>query len=277
MNMSYLKLKAKNRLVNNHFRCFLVSFLPYAIFSLLSLLNYYLYMFLKNTDFASLSLYAHILRPSILTVSLIISFILWRTARLLTDRYFYVKNNNSDVTFWNAVRGVTFRQFVTASMATVLKFFLGVAWSTVYLLPCAVMSGILAYALKYEEFNRYLFITLFASSVMLFFIGVSFLYMTMKRYTMTDAVIFACKEKDSLKAIEKSIKIMEGNTLKYSLYCLSFLGWLLSCLLVLPVFYVLPYKTMAKYSFYSFSSKSTFFKHTSQKPIVFYITKTVKE
>lgn len=277
MDLSYIKLKAKNRLVKNNFRCFLASALPYATFILLSLLNYYLYVFLKNTDFASVSSYAFILRPSIFTVSLAASFILWRTARLLTDRYFYVKNNNPDATFIEAARGVTFRQFITAAMATVLKFFLGIAWSAVYLSPCAVMSGIFAYALKYEDFNRYLFITLFASSVILFFIGISFLYVTMKRYTMTDAVIFACKEKDSLKAIEKSIKIMEGNTLKYSLYCLSFLGWVLSCLLVLPIFYVLPYKTMAKYSFYSFSSKSTFFKHKSQKPIVFYITKTVKE
>lgn len=277
MDLSYIKLKAKNRLVKNNFRCFLASALPYATFILLSLLNYYLYMFLKNTDFASVSSYAFFLRPSILTVSLVVSFIIWRTSRLLTDRYFYVKNNNPDASFLEAARGVTFRQFITAAMATVLKFFLGIAWSALYLSPCAVMSGIFAYALRYEEFNRYLFITLFASAVILFFIGVSFLYVTMKRYTMTDAVIFACKEKDSLKAIEKSIKIMEGNTLKYSLYCLSFLGWVLSCFLVLPIFYVLPYKTMAKYSFYSFSSKSTFFKHKSQKPIVFYITKTVKE
>lgn len=275
--MSYIKLKAKNRLVKNNFSCFLASALPYATFISLSLLNFYLYMFLKNTDFFSLSSYAHILRPLILTVSVVASFIIWRTARLITDRYFYVKNHNPDATFWKVARGVTFRQFITASMATVLKFFLGVAWSVVYLLPCAIMGGIFAYALEYEEFNRNLFITLFASTVILFFIGVSFLYVTMKRYTMTDAVIFACKEKDSLKAIEKSIKIMEGNTMKYSLYCLSFLGWLLSCLLVLPIFYVLPYKTMAKYSFYSVSSKSTFFKHSHQKPIVFYITKTVKE
>lgn len=276
MSLSYIKLKAKNRLVKNNFRCFLASALPYVAFISLSLLNYYLYIFLKNTDFASVSSYANVLRPSIFTVSVVISFILWRTARLLTDRYFYVKNHNSDATFIESARGVTFRQFITASMATVIKFFLGIAWSIPYLLPCALMSGIFAYALKYEEFNRYLFLTLFASSVILFFIGVSFLYVTMKRYTMTDAIIFDCKEKDSLKAIEKSIKIMEGNTLKYSLYCLSFLGWLLSCLLVLPIFYVLPYKAMAKYSFYSFSSKSTFFKHKAQKPIIFYITKTVK-
>lgn len=277
MDMSYVKLKAKNRLVKNNFRCFLASALPYAAFILLSLLNYYLYVVLKNTDFASLSSYAHILRPSLLTVSFVVSFIIWRTARLITDRFFYVKNNNPDATFWNSARGVTFHQFITASMATVLKFFLGVAWSVVYLLPCAVMGGIFVYAVKYEEFNRNLFITLFASTVILFFIGISFLYITMKRYTMTDAVIFAYKEKDSLKAIEKSIKIMEGNTLKYSLYCLSFFGWLLSCLLVLPIFYVLPYKTMAKYSFYGFSSKKEFIKQTSQKPIIFYITKTVKE
>lgn len=277
MELSYIKLKAKNRLVKNIFICFLVSFLPYAALILLSLLNYYLFIFLKNTDFASVSSYAYILRPLLLTVSVILSFIIWRTARLITDRFFYVKNHNPDASFRDSLRGVAFQQFITVSMSTVLKFFLGVAWSVIYLLPCALMGGIFVYAFRYEEFNRNLFVTLFASTVILFFIGISFLYVTMKRYTMTEAVIFACKEKDSLKAIEKSIKIMEGNTLKYSLYCLSFFGWVLSCVLVLPIFYVLPYKTMAKYSFYSFYSKSTFFKQAEQKPIIFYITKTVKE
>lgn len=277
MDMSYIKLSAKNRLVKNNFRCFFVSVLPYATFILISLLNYYLYVFLKNTDFASVSSYANVLRPSILTVSIVVSFVLWRTARLLTDRYFYVKNHNPDATFRGAVKGLSFRQFFTAGMATVLKFFLGIAWGALYLFPCVVMTGVLYYAVTYEELNRNLFITLFASAVILFFIGVSFLYVTMKRYTMTDAIIFTCKEKDSLKAVEKSIKIMEGNTLKYSLYCLSFLGWILSCFLLVPIFYVMPYKTMAKYSFYDYLTKSRFFKHNSQKPIVFYVTKTVKE
>lgn len=277
MDMSYIKLNAKNRLVKNHFRCFIAAIFPYVTLILLSLLNYYLYMFLKNTDFTSVSSYANVLRPSILTVSMVISFILWRTARLMSDRYFYVKNHNPDATFFWVVKSLSFRQFITAGMASVLKFFLGVAWASVYLLPCALMSGIFTYALKYEEFNRYLFLTLFASSVILFFIGVSFLYVTMKRYSMSNAVIFTFKEKDSLKALEKSIKIMEGNTLKYSLYCLSFLGWVLSCLLIVPAFYVIPYKAMAKYSFYDSLTKSTFFKHHEQKPIVFYITKTVKE
>ncbi len=277
MNTSYIKLNAKNRLVANNFRCFAVSILPYAAFISLSLLNYYLFIFLKNTDFAVLSSYSQILRPLLFTVSLSLSFILWRTARLITDRYFFIKNNNSEAGFLHSLKGITFRLFITASMATVLKFFLCIAWGVVYFLPCAVMGGIFAYAIQYEEYNRNLFVTLFAAAVIMFFIGISFLYVTMKRYSMTDAVIFACKEKDSLKAVEKSIKIMEGNTLKYSLYCLSFIGWLLSCLLVVPVFYVLPYKTMAKYSFYRSVTKSTFFKHQSEKPIVFYITKTVKE
>lgn len=277
MNMSYIKLKAKNRLVKNTFSCFAVSFFPYATFILLSLFNYCLFVLLKNAIFAPLSSYADVLRPIIFTLSLTFSFIIWRISRFITDRFFYVKNHNPDASFRKSLKGITFRQFITVSMATVIKFFLGIAWGVLYLLPCTAMGGILIYAIKYEEFNRNLFISLFASTVILFFIGVSFLYVTMKRYTMTDAVIFTFKEKDSLKAIEKSIKIMEGNTLKYSVYCLSFFGWILSCVLVIPIFYVLPYKTMAKYSFYSLYSNPNYYKPQSQKPIVFYINKKVTE
>lgn len=277
MNMSYIKLKAKDRLVKNTFSCFAVSFLPYATFVSLSLFNYYLFMFLKNTSLAPLSSYADVLRPSIFTLSLIISFIIWRITRFITDRFFYVKNHNPDATFRQSIKGVTFRQFITATFVSVLKFFMGIAWGVLYLLPFTVMGGIFIYSIEYEDFNRNLSVTLFASTVILFFIGISFLYVTMKRYTMAEAIIFTCKEKDSLRAIEKSIKIMEGNTLRYSLYCLSFLGWILSCVLVIPIFYVLPYKTMAKYSFYSLHSKSNYYRQQSQKPIVFYINKKVTE
>ena len=277
MNTSYIKLKAKDRLVKNHFNCFIVSILPYLTFFSLLIFNYYLYSFLKNTHFDSISSYSVYVKSLILTLSISFSFVLWRTMRFLSDYYFFMKNNGEKIHFFSLIKKVSLRQLVTSSMASILKFFLSVAWGTLYLFPCVIVTGVFIYAFKYEDFNRNLLTTLFVAVVILFFIGVSFLYFTMKRYTMTDAVIFTSKEKDSIKAIEQSIELMEGNTVKYALYCLSFFGWLLSCILVVPLFYVLPYKVMAKYSFYNGITKSTVSHHPQEKPIIFYVTKTAKE
>ncbi len=272
--MSYLKLKAKNRLVKNYFSCFCIGFLPYTVFIFLSVLNYYLFIWLKIFDFGEYSL---TIRPAILTLSIVLSLFAWRSARFITARYFYCKNHNPEITFIKTLKGVKFSQLFTATMCSILKFFLSVAWGSVYLLPCAIMGGVLYYSVRFEEFNRNLTITLAISFVFLFVLGLAFLYVTLKRYSFSDGIIFSQKEKDSIRVLEKSISITEGRGIKYSVYCLSFAGWLLSCLLILPIFYVLPYKIMSKYAFFDWLSGKQYKKVQSQKPIIFYVNKAIIE
>ncbi len=272
--MSYLKLKAKNKLVKKYISCFCVGFLPYAIFISLCIFNYYLFTWLKIFDFGEYSL---TIRPAILTFSIALSFFACRSVRLITSRYFYCKIHNSEITFLKAVGGVNCRQLFTATMCSILKFFLSVAWATVYLLPCAVMTGVLYYSLRFEELNRNLNITLVVSVIFLFALGLAFLYVTLKRYAFIDGIIFSQKEKDSIRVLEKSIVLTEGKAVKYSAYCLSFAGWIFSCLLVVPIFYVLPYKIMSKYAFFDWANGKKYQKIKSQKPIIFYVNKATIE
>ena len=51
MKFSLIKMNAQKKLIKNHFICFCVSVLPYVTIVLLTLLNYYLYIFLKVIDF----------------------------------------------------------------------------------------------------------------------------------------------------------------------------------------------------------------------------------
>ena len=121
------------------------------------------------------------------------------------------------------------------------------------------------------DFTFNIGLTLLISSFILFIIGSAFLYITLKRYSMTSAIIFSCDEKDSLKIIEKSIEIMNGKSISFSLFNISFWGWALSCLMLVPIIYVLPYKLMAKYSYYNFATRKKVQEEAPQKPIVFYI------
>lgn len=273
MKFSYIKLNAQKRLVKNHFKCFLISVFPYVNIFLLTVLNYYLYIFLKSADFGFngfISSYAVYVKASLFTLSVISSFVLWEISQLVSEKFFFsrnIKNGNK----------LTFRKCITAISVSVLKFYLSVAWSAAFYSPFVVTTATLYYCIISGGYTFNVMLTLFVASIILLLIGSGFLYVTLKRYSMCNYVIFTEDETDSLKVIEKSIKLMEGNMVKYTFYGLSFSGWLLSCLLIVPFIYVLPYVKMAKYSYFKTLRKSTFFKHLSQKPIIFYIPEKIRE
>lgn len=279
MEMSYLKLNAKKRMVKNHFKCFAVSILPFVTILLLTVVNYYLLIMLKETDFSFnryISLYAEYIRPSLLTLSLIISFCLWKSICLFCESFFLLKTNNRKVSFKRAIKNVSFRQCVTFWVVSVIRFFLSVSWSTVYLSPCAAVSFLLIYCYRYENYGFGVNLTLFIASVLLFVIGFSYLYVTLKRYSMCASVILTEKEKDSLKVIAKSISIMEGNCVRYALYCLSFAGWVLSCILIIPLIYVVPFVAMGKWCFMNSLGRTKQVQKEPEKPIIFYIPKKLE-
>lgn len=278
MNTAYFKLKAKKQLVKNYFRCFSVSALPYVIIILLAILNYYFYILLKGISFDFLppdSLYAPYFKPTLLTVGAVLSFLVYMTLKTFSECYFYYKSIDRSTTYFKAVKTLSIKKIATAITVATLKFFLSVAWMGFYLAPSLVTSLALYYYLNSDGQKTNISLTLFASAVILFLVGLTNLFITLKRYSMCNAVLFSCNEKDSLKIIAESVEIMEGKSFKYALYCLSFFGWVVSCITVIPIFYVLPYKIMAKYSFYNGVTKGAEIKVKNEKPIIFYFTKTV--
>lgn len=280
MNTSYIKLNAKKHLVKCHFKCFLVSALPYVTIVLLGVLNYYLYFMLKDIDFSFLYLkssYAIYLRATLFTISVCLSIFLWRTVNVFTHQFYYDKSRNRDANYILSIKKLNFKKVFTILTTDILKLYLSLAWGALYFAPCLSVVATLYYYLNSGEFSRNMALTLTISAFILFFIGSFFLYATFKRYSMCYPIVFETGEKDSLVILEKSIDIMNGKSLNFSFYNISFVGWILSCLLVLPAFYVLPYKQMSKYSYYNFATREKVQEETPQKPIIFYVKKRVAE
>lgn len=269
MKFSYIKLNAQKKLIKNHFTCFCVSFLPYVTIVLLTLLNYYLYIFLKDTEFNFIPFilsYDVYVKASLFTLSLCVSFTLWKISQLYSHKYFFSRITKKHTK-------LHFRQYITAITVSILKFFLSVAWSAFYLLPCVATVATLYYSIQSGNYTFSVMLTLFVASAILFIIGISFIYITLKRYSMCNFVVFSETNTDAIKVIEKSINLTENNTVKFAFYNLSFIGWILSCILLIPVFYVLPYVKMAKYSFYNAITKPI---TLEQKPVIFYLNKKIK-
>lgn len=276
MNTSYIKLNAKKHLVKCHFKCFSVSVLPYVTIVLLGVLNYYLYFMLKDMELNFSYLkpsYAVYFRASLFTLSVCLSVILWRTVNIFTQYYFFCKSHNQEMSFLKSIKKLTFKNVMTIISTEILKLYLSVAWGAVFFAPCVSVVATLYYYWNSDEISRNITLTLIVSAFILFLIGSFFLFVTLKRYSMCYPIAFETDETDSLKVLEKSIEIMNGKCLNYSFYNMSFWGWGLSCVLVLPTFYVLPYKQMSKYSYYNFATRKNAQEEVPQKPIIFYIPK----
>lgn len=280
MEKSYLKLYAKKRMVKNYFRCFAVSIFPYVTIFSLAVLNYYLFILLRQTDFnfsAYISPYAEFIRMFLVTVCLVLSFCIWKSICLFKDNFFLLKALKNKVLFFKSLKYVSFSQCVTFSFVSIIRFFLTVSWCTVYFLPCLAVSLLLLYSYRNENYGYNVNLTLFVASTLLFIVGISFLYVTLKRYSMCSYVLLTEKEKNPLRVIARSINLMEGYTICYAFYCLSFVGWILSCLLVAPTVYVIPYLNVGKWCFLNSLDSQRFLKQESEKPIIFYITPKIKK
>lgn len=276
MNTSYIKLNAKKHLVKCHFKCFLISVLPYVTIVLLGGLNYYLYFMLKDMDLSFLYLkssYAVYLRATLFTLSVCLSLGVWSVVRIFSHNYYYLKSRKGNISFFSSIKHLSFKKICTLLTTDVLKLYLSIAWGALYFSPCVSVVATLYYYYVSGEFSRNIALTLIISAFILFMIGSFFLFVTLKRYSMCYPLVFETDEKDALKILEKSIEIMNGKCTNFSFYNISFWGWVLSCVLVLPVIYVLPYKQMSKYSYYNFATRKKVQEETPQKPIVFYIQK----
>jgi hypothetical protein len=268
--MLYLKLVAKKRMMNDTLRCFFISVLPFLTLCLLVVINYYLPFFLKKTIFVTDNFFS----VFITTLSIVFSYCFWKSICLIKDKFFLIKSNYKKARFWKSVKGISLKQYITFWTVSVLRMLLSVSWAALYFSPCLIMIILLIYSYRYENYGQNVNLTLFVSAIMLFLIGASHFFVTLKRYSMCEAIILKDKQKNPLNVITESITEMENHSIKYSLYCLSFMGWVLSCVFVIPVFYVLPFVNISKWCYISHLNKSE--ETENEKPIVFYIQKQIK-
>jgi hypothetical protein len=273
MEITCLKLGAKRKMLKNNFRFFVVGALPFFTISLLTILNYYFINIIKKADFNlvdALSQYTEAIRMSFIVFLVILSFCVWRMISLCSQNYFYRRVSGRKLSFLRSMKSLSFAQYNSFLGVTIIKSLLSLSLCALYYLPCLAVSILLVYSYRYENYGFNVNLTLFVSSIMLFVTGSVFLFVTLKRYAFTTYVIFTEKERNPLKIITRSMEIMENRSVQYSLYCLSFLGWVLSCILIVPLIYAVPYINLSKWSYIDFLEKKNEKVVESEKPIIFY-------
>lgn len=113
-------------------------------------------------------------------------------------------------------------------------------WGFVFVLPSAVCVSFLIMSLSQGPMEKNVFISWASGCAVLLIIGLAFLFVTAQRYSAWK--YYLCSEKNGVvSALYKSIEKTEGRCLEIAAFKLSMTGWLMSCLLIIPVVYVAPY------------------------------------
>lgn len=130
----------------------------------------------------------------------------------------------------------TFRFLLFISM----KFLFTLSWGFVFLFPSAVCVSFLLMSLSQGAMEKGILYSWISGCAVLALTGLGFLFVMLQRYSAWQ--YYLCNEKYGVvSSLYKSLEKTEGRYFEIALFKASMLGWLLSCLLVLPVVYVIPY------------------------------------
>ena len=120
-----------------------------------------------------------------------------------------------------------------------VKSLFTLCWGFVFLLPSAVCSSFLIMSLSQGAMEKNVFFSWLTGCIVLFVIGLCFTFVTLQRYSLWK--YYLCRDGGVISSLFKSLEKTRDRSVKIALFKLSMLGWILSCVFIVPVVYVLPY------------------------------------
>jgi hypothetical protein len=152
-----------------------------------------------------------------------------------------VKRRAARVAFW--------LRPARARRALVYVFALGglkLLWLGVYLAPGGFLLGGTLYTAARGQVQADLFAAVCVGSALMVLVGAGFYAVTAQRYFLVIPIL-ACRPQTHLgEALKFSTIVMDGHCLRTLLFKLSFAPWVLSCLLLLPALWAVPYYNQAR-------------------------------
>ncbi len=247
-----IRLQAKYLLAKNNFRLFSISLASFFLrWGRLILTVVGMLIFLKSTLFQSLTEQYGIKEVSFVCV-LIYGWLFFLTA--LVSSGFKMGEQFIYFTRAQGSRGslrLLFKYASPKKAFRALRFYTTVnlfkaLWLIYFLIPCALCVICDAYIYSYYQVASGVHLVIALSLSLLFSISLAMWRASVARYSA--AVYYFClnptmKVRD---AIKKSIRFTDGFLTESVLLEYSLSGWILSCVYILPIFYVVPYIKLCK-------------------------------
>ncbi len=247
-----IRLQAKYLLSKNNFRLFSISltsfFLRWGRF-ILTIVG--IFIFLKSSLFQSLTQQYGVKEVSLVCV-LIYGWLFFLTA--LVSSGFKMGEQFIYFTRAQGSRGslrLLFKYASPKKAFRALRFYATVnffkaLWFIYFLIPCALCVICDAYIYSYFQVASVVHLVIALSLSLLFSISLAMWRASVARYSA--AAYYFCLD-PAMKvrdAIKKSIRFTDGFLTESVLLEYSLSGWILSCVYILPIFYVVPYIKLCK-------------------------------
>jgi len=246
------KLSAKRMLLSNTAGANLVLIINFLFFLLTSDLVLIFAQILKTGTLqeATQSLFSAVaFKWIVFSVSLVLLFFtvfILAAMRYGRENWFWRRSN-----FEYTPPSVAFYGFADKKKAFALWIKLKALylfWYILFLLPCAG-GAVSAFLLWRKSVSVFVFAAVAVCIIALALIGLLFAFIVTQRYALAYYSLFDDQTASTGKAIKESKRIMAGNERRLARLKLSFIPWFLSCVFVLPIFYVAPYYKLSTTAF----------------------------
>lgn len=247
-----IRLQSKYLLSKNIFRLFMVSFISLCLrWGALLLTATGLYFYFSSSLFEFLcSQYGF---ATVVTISVLVFTGLFFLTALFTAG---VKMGESFLYFTRAQgsRGnmrLLFKYLAPKKAFRALRFYavtdiLKVLWLLYFLFPCILCVVCDIYVYSFFSASPVIHIILSVSISLLFSISVVMWRACVARYSAAPYYFCLNPSMKASEAIKKSIRFTDGFLTESVLLEYSLLGWILSCVLLAPLAYVVPYVKLCK-------------------------------
>lgn len=249
---SKVRLESKYLLSKSNARLFLVSFFGFFLrWGAVALLFAVAFIFAKS-DFSEflLSSYnktaVYILLGSAFAVMILLCAVFTSAVKFGECFVYFLRAQRKKVRFRLLFKFLhpkkafkTFRFYVASN-------FLKLLWLVYFMSPVGVCAGCLWYLHNISYLSPEVYTVLIFGTSLLLSISTAVWRIAVLRYSV--APFYLClKPNLSVKeAFEKSIVTSDGFLTDGVLLEYSFAGWILSCVLIVPIFYVIPYVKLAE-------------------------------
>lgn len=252
MTCGYSKLSAKRMLISNTAGADFVLIINFLFFLLTSDLVLVISQIIKGGGLqtATQTLFSTVVfKWIVFSVSLILLFFtvfILAAMRYGRENWFWRRSN-----FEYTPPSVAFYGFADKKRAFALWIKLKALclfWYVLFLLPCAAATAC-AILLWRKSVSTLVFTAVAVCIAALAFVGLLFAFIVTQRYALAYYALFDDQNASSGTAVKESKRIMSGNERRLARLKLSFVPWFLSCVFILPLFYVAPYYKLSTTAF----------------------------
>lgn len=260
MNISSIKYETRKSLRGNWGKAIAVTLIYFAFYFLINIpeqLVRYVFHFQDITfEKNGLSIFSDPAKimPSLIVsaIAAIVGFLIF-TPLLYGEKYWYLKIANAQSPHVSALFEFlrSFKRYCK-TLATRINIFLRIiCFSILFLAPGIGLTVYFAHTINFLQ-ATYFEILLMIACAALCIAGLWLLLMVWAGYFLTPYIIVQYPESSIRSAIKISLALMKGHRIRLFLLYLSFIGWVLLCILILPLLYVVPYMnaTCARFAHY---------------------------